>query len=65
MNLDQLRSAVSKRDQIDSHVGLEASGGINLNTVKAIAETGVDFLSIGALTHSVRAIDFGLDLRDR
>ena len=39
----------------------EASGGVNLQTVRAIAETGVDFISIGALTHSARAVDIGLD----
>ncbi|MGE3308531.1 MAG: carboxylating nicotinate-nucleotide diphosphorylase [Limisphaerales bacterium] len=39
----------------------EASGGVRLETVRAIAETGVDFISAGALTHSVRAIDIGLD----
>ena len=39
----------------------EASGGVNLHTVRAIAQTGVDFISIGALTHSARAVDIGLD----
>ena len=39
----------------------EASGGVNLTTVRAIAETGVDFISIGALTHSARAVDIALD----
>lgn len=39
----------------------EASGGVNLKTVRGIAETGVDYISIGALTHSVRALDIGLD----
>jgi nicotinate-nucleotide pyrophosphorylase (carboxylating) len=39
----------------------EASGGVNLQTVRAIAETGVDFISVGALTHSARAMDIGLD----
>src|SRR2546427_7007200 len=38
----------------------EASGGVTLATVKAIAETGVDFVSVGALTHSARAVDIGL-----
>jgi len=41
---------------------LEASGGVNLQTVKQIAETGVDFISVGALTHSVRAVDLSLEL---
>ena len=39
----------------------EASGGVNLQTVRAIAETGVDFISVGALTHSARAVDIALD----
>lgn len=41
---------------------LEASGGVNLSTVRAIAETGVDAISVGALTHSARALDISLDL---
>jgi len=40
---------------------LEASGGVNLSTLRAIAETGVDFISVGALTHSARAVDIALD----
>jgi nicotinate-nucleotide pyrophosphorylase (carboxylating) len=39
----------------------EASGGVNLKTVRHIALTGVDFISVGALTHSARAVDIGLD----
>lgn len=51
------------RFRIDSERPLfEASGGINLQTVRAAAEAGVDLISIGALTHSARAIDFGLDV---
>lgn len=41
---------------------IEASGGVNLSTVAAIAATGVDIISVGALTHSVRALDLGLDM---
>lgn len=41
---------------------VEASGGVNLDTVRSIAETGVDFISVGALTHSARALDLGLDI---
>jgi nicotinate-nucleotide pyrophosphorylase (carboxylating) len=41
---------------------IEASGNVNLSTVRAIAETGVDVISVGALTHSVRALDLGLDV---
>jgi nicotinate-nucleotide pyrophosphorylase (carboxylating) len=44
-------------------VQFEASGGVTLDTVPAIAATGVDFISVGALTHSARAIDFSLELR--
>jgi nicotinate-nucleotide pyrophosphorylase (carboxylating) len=42
----------------------EASGGVNLGTVRAIAGTGVDFISVGALTHSARAVDIGLDFEE-
>lgn len=44
------------------HIVTEASGGVTLETVKAIAETGVDYISVGALTHSVPALDIGLDI---
>jgi len=46
---------------IQGRILSEASGGVNLDTVKAIAESGVDFISIGALTHSVTVFDIGLD----
>jgi len=42
----------------------EASGSVNLKTVRAIAKTGVAFISVGALTHSARAVDIGLDFDD-
>jgi nicotinate-nucleotide pyrophosphorylase (carboxylating) len=61
MNLDQLRAAV---ERCRGRVKTEASGGVNLATVRAIAETGVDFISAGALTHSARAVDIGLDFSD-
>jgi nicotinate-nucleotide pyrophosphorylase (carboxylating) len=61
MNLEQLRLAVEK---CRGHAKIEASGGVNLSTVRAIAETGVDFISVGALTHSARAVDIGLDFED-
>jgi nicotinate-nucleotide pyrophosphorylase (carboxylating) len=47
---------------IDGRVEVEASGGITLADVRAVAETGVDFISIGALTHSVKALDISLEL---
>jgi len=59
MTLDQIREAVRLRPP---HIRLEASGGVNLSTVRGIAETGVDFISVGALTHSAPAVDFSLEL---
>jgi nicotinate-nucleotide pyrophosphorylase (carboxylating) len=58
MNPVQLRLAVQK---IKGRAKTEASGGVNLANARAIAETGVDFISVGALTHSARAMDIGLD----
>jgi nicotinate-nucleotide pyrophosphorylase (carboxylating) len=58
MSLPDLRTVVSARPK---GVSLEASGGVTLHTVRAIAETGVDFISIGAMTHSAPSVDFGLD----
>lgn len=60
-SLDQLRDAVRRRQAMAPKVLLEASGGVNLTTVRAIAETGVDRISSGALTHSAPALDIGLD----
>ena len=56
----QLTEAVQLRGNLP--VLIEASGGVNLATVNAIAATGVDFISVGALTHSAPAIDFSLEL---
>lgn len=50
-------------DLISGRCLIEASGGIDINTVKEIAETGVDFISIGALTHSVKAMDISLEIK--
>jgi len=61
MTTDQLREAVKSRNETAPHVLLEASGGITLQTVRAIAETGVERISIGALTHSARCFDLGFD----
>jgi nicotinate-nucleotide pyrophosphorylase (carboxylating) len=58
MSLDELRAAV---DSVGGRAQTEASGGVNLQTVRAIAETGVDFISVGAITHSARAVDIALD----
>jgi nicotinate-nucleotide pyrophosphorylase (carboxylating) len=59
MSLDQLRKAVA---MTAGRVALEASGGVTLETVGAIAETGVNFISSGALTHSAPNLDLGLDV---
>jgi nicotinate-nucleotide pyrophosphorylase (carboxylating) len=61
MTTDQLREAVRRRNQAAPGVLLEASGGVTLLTLRAIAETGVDRISIGALTHSAKALDIALD----
>lgn len=58
MSLDNLRESVRIAE---GRVKTEASGGVNLNTVRAIAETGVDWISVGALTHSPPALDLALD----
>ena len=58
MTLEQLREAVRIAN---GRAKTEASGGVNLRTVRAIAETGVDYVSVGAMTHSARAMDIGLD----
>lgn len=58
MTTDQLRAAVKL---VGGRAKTEASGGVNLSTVRAIAETGVDFISVGAITHSARAVDIALD----
>lgn len=59
---DTLKQAVAIRDKTTPHVELEASGGVDLSTVKAIAQTGVDRIAIGAVTHSAPALDIGLDI---
>lgn len=61
MNNTQLEKAVELRNKIAKNIKLEASGGVNLKTVKAIAKTGIDYISVGALTHSAPNIDIGLD----
>lgn len=61
MSLDLLREAVRRRNERAPQVQLEASGGVTLNTIRSIAETGVDRISVGALTHSAVALDIALD----
>jgi len=64
MSLDDLRFAVARRDEakLRGWVELEASGGITLDNVRAVAETGVERIAVGALTHSAGAVDIGLDI---
>lgn len=61
MSVEDLRQAVSMSK---GRAKLEASGGVNLETVRGIAETGVDYISVGALTHSARAVDIALDFKN-
>jgi nicotinate-nucleotide pyrophosphorylase (carboxylating) len=58
-SLEDLRTGVT---QVAGRAKVEASGGVNLSTVAGIASTGVDYVSVGALTHSARALDLGLDV---
>jgi len=60
MSPEQVRSAVERCAQVGRHIPLECSGGIRLENVRAYAETGVDFISVGLLTHSPQAVDMSL-----
>ena len=62
MSPEELRDAVGRAA---GRAELEASGGITLENVRAVAETGVDFISVGALTHSARTLDLSLVLESR
>ncbi|MNI46273.1 Nicotinate-nucleotide pyrophosphorylase [carboxylating] [compost metagenome] len=58
-SLEELRAGVK---QVDGRAIVEASGNVNINTVTEIASAGVDVISVGGLTHSVSALDLGLDI---
>ena len=60
MSTDEMKQVV---ELVPEQVKLEASGGINLDNVRAVAMTGVDFISVGAITHSAKALDFSLELK--
>jgi nicotinate-nucleotide pyrophosphorylase (carboxylating) len=60
MSPQDVRTAVERCSRADRRIPLEASGGINLENVRAYAESGVDFISVGALTHSAPAVDMSL-----
>jgi nicotinate-nucleotide pyrophosphorylase (carboxylating) len=62
MSVDAIKQAVQR---IGGKALVEASGNVTLTTVRAIAETGVDFISAGALTHSARAADISLKVKRR
>jgi len=57
MSLPEMKETIAL---VNNRVKVEASGGIDLNSIRAVAETGVDFISVGALTHSVKALDIGM-----
>jgi len=61
MSPSELATAVALRNELNQAVELEASGGITLETVRSVAESGVDRISVGSLTHSAVSVDIGLD----
>jgi len=61
MDVETLRRAVALRDGKNAKARLEASGGVTIETIRVIAETGVDFISVGRITQSAPAVDMGLD----
>ncbi len=60
MSVETVKQAVERCSQASRHIPLEVSGGINLENVRGYAETGVNFISVGALTHSAPAVDMSL-----
>jgi len=65
MSPERMREAVVRIRAASPKTVIEASGGVSLDTVRAIAETGVDVISVGGLTHSVKALDISLDLNEK
>jgi nicotinate-nucleotide pyrophosphorylase (carboxylating) len=61
MSPGELQLAVARRNAVAPHIELEASGGVTLATVREIALTGVERISVGALTHSAKSLDVALD----
>jgi len=64
-DVERMRAAVALRAELAPHVLLEASGGLTVADAAAVGATGVDFISVGELTHSARVLDIGLDLLSR
>jgi len=62
MNVTDMKRAVERKNAVANHIELEASGNINESTIVQIAETGVDFISVGAITHSVKSLDIHLQI---
>jgi len=62
MSIEQLRASVALGGRASENVRFEASGGLTLETAAAVAATGVDFVAVGALTHSAAVLDLGLDV---
>ena len=62
MSIDEMKEAVSVAG---GRAILEASGGITLETIGEVAQTGVDLISVGALTHSARSVDISLEIIDQ
>ena len=60
---EEMRDAVAIRDEMNPAVRIEASGGLTLVSARTVAETGVDYIAVGELTHSARVLDIGLDLQ--
>jgi nicotinate-nucleotide pyrophosphorylase (carboxylating) len=60
MTVEDVKQAVARCARLERRIPVECSGGINLENVRAYAETGVDFISVGALTHSATAVDMSL-----
>ena len=62
MSCQEIALAVASRNRLQSKVWLEASGGVTLETVKQFAQTGVDRIAVGEITHSAKALDLSLEL---
>ncbi|WP_429313476.1 carboxylating nicotinate-nucleotide diphosphorylase [Paenibacillus mucilaginosus] len=65
MSTEQMKQAVQRMKQEAPHIMIEASGSVTLDTLRGIAETGVDVISVGRLTYSVQALDISLDLNEQ
>lgn len=62
MTVDQMRACVGLRDRLSPRIELEASGGVTLETIRAVGQTGVDRISVGSLTHGATWLDIALDI---